>query len=321
MSTPVPEPPSAPPSEPAPPASDSTSVAYVAKTHLALFFVQLAFASQAVESKVAMLPRSEGGLGISPEAIALMRMVFAALVFQVIFRAKKLPMPSWQDLGRVFGLSLVGITINQMLFLAGLKRTTPFVAALLSVTIPLASAALSALFRKERFTLATGVGLLLGGSGVVILAGWGSLDRGAVLVAVNSVCYATYVVLSRDTVRKLGAITLMTWLFAFGALSYFPFGIGAFVRDYAHPSPLALLFGVYVVVVPTVLAYLANAWALGRSGPSLVTAYIYLQPAIAAILAWFQLGTHIPERAILATPLIALGVFVVSMRFRARARA
>lgn len=296
-------------------------IAFAAKTHLALFFVQLAFASQAVESKVAMLPASEGGLGISPEAIALMRMVFAALVFQVIFRLKKLPLPAPRDLVKVFGLSLVGITINQMLFLAGLKRTTPFVAALLSVTIPLASAALAALFRKERFTFTTGVGLLLGGTGVVILAGWGTLDRGAVLVAINSVSYATYVVLSRDTVRKLGAISLMTWLFAFGALSYFPFGIGALVRDYTHPSPLALLFGVYVVVVPTVLAYLANAWALGRSGPSLVTAYIYLQPAIAAILAWFQLGTRVPERALLAAPLIALGVFVVSMRFRAKARA
>jgi len=295
-------------------AASANTPGFALKTHLALLFVQLAFASQAVESKVAMTATSQGGLGLSPEGIALTRMVFAALVFQGIARIRKLPMPAPRDLLKIFGLSLVGITVNQLLFLAGLRRTTPFVAALLSVTIPLASAALAALFRKERFTLRTGIGLLLGGAGVVILAGWGTIDRGAVLVALNSVCYATYVVLSRDTVRKVGALVLMTWLFTFGALTYLPFGASSWLRDYSHPTPLALVFAVYVVLVPTVLAYLANAWALGRSGPALVTIYIYLQPAIAAVLAWFQLGTHVPSRAAVAAPLIALGVGVVSLR-------
>lgn len=296
-------------------ATDAKSAGFDGKTHLALLFVQVAFASQAVESKVAMLPRADGGLGLSPEAIALTRMVFAALLFQGIALVRRLPVPAPRDLVRIFGLSLVGITINQMLFLAGLRRTTPFVAALLSVTIPLASAALAALFRKERFTARTGLGLLFGGTGVVILAGWGTLDRGAVLVAVNSVCYATYVVLSRDTVRKLGALTLMTWLFTFGAMTYMPFGGAALLRDYAHPEPMAVVFAVYVVIVPTVLAYLANAWALGRSGPALVTVYIYLQPALAALLAWIQLGTRVHARAIVAAPLIAVGVGLVSLRF------
>lgn len=291
---------------------------YALKTHLALLFVQLAFASQAVETKVAMSPASQGGLGVSPETVALMRMIFAVVAFQGFAAWKRFPVPSPRDLLKIFGLSLVGITINQMFFLAGLKRTTPFVAALLAVAIPLASAALAALFRKERFTARTGLGLLLGGTGVVILAGWGTFDRGAALVAINSVSYATYVVLSRDMVRKIGAFVMLTWLFTFGALTFIPFGIGPLVREYAHPSPMHIVFAVYAGLVPTVLAYLANAWALGRSGPTLVTVYIYLQPAFAAILAWFQLGTRVPGRALIAAPLIALGVAIVSLRFRAR---
>jgi drug/metabolite transporter (DMT)-like permease len=66
--------------------------------------------------------------------------------------------------------------------------------------------------------------------------------------------------------------------------------------------------------VPTIVAYLLNAWALGRSSATLVTIYIYLQPLIAAVLAWAQLGLGISRRAGLAAVLILLGLGVVASR-------
>ena len=70
----------------------------------------------------------------------------------------------------------------------------------------------------------------------------------------------------------------------------------------------------YIVLFPTIVAYLLNAWALGRSSATLVTIYIYLQPLLAALLAWVQLGHGLTQRMIGATALIFCGVAVVVFR-------
>jgi drug/metabolite transporter (DMT)-like permease len=73
-------------------------------------------------------------------------------------------------------------------------------------------------------------------------------------------------------------------------------------------------FVAYIVTVPTILAYIANAWALGRSSATLVTIYIYLQPVLTAALAWVQLGQTVSERLVVSALLIVAGVLVVVTR-------
>ena len=69
-----------------------------------------------------------------------------------------------------------------------------------------------------------------------------------------------------------------------------------------------------IVVVPTIVAYSANAWALGRSSPTLVTVYVYLQPLLTAVLQWLQLGENVTTRAVVAAALIFAGVIVIATR-------
>lgn len=284
------------------------------KTHAALLAVQVAFASQAVESKLAMMPRALGGEGIAPQAVAMVRMLGALVFFQGWSFAKKMPRPSLADHARLAGLSLLGIVVNQMLFLAGLARTTPTTAALLSVIIPVATAALSIVFRKEAFSYRTALGLLVAGSGVVTLTGFRNVDRGALLITVNCFCYAAYLVFSRDVIRRLGAFTVVTWIFTWGAVLFAPMGLMPLVRAVPELTTRGTLFVVYVVLVPTILAYLLNAWALGKSNPTLVTVYVHLQPVLAALLAYFQLGHPVSASMGLAALLITCGVVVVSTR-------
>src|SRR4051812_14956609 len=58
------------------------------RTHGALLFVQLAFGSQAVEAKLAMMPPPVGA-GIRPAAVAMVRMLLATLFFQLFARATR----------------------------------------------------------------------------------------------------------------------------------------------------------------------------------------------------------------------------------------
>jgi drug/metabolite transporter (DMT)-like permease len=292
-------------------------------THLALFMVQVAFASQAVESKLAMMPRAHGGEGISPHVVAMARMVGASVCFHVariaVARLGRdrtgAPAPArltWRDHVQLGGLSLLGIVLNQILFLEGLARTTPQTAALLSVTIPVASAALSVLFRFEAFSLRTVLGLALAAGGVLVLTGVRQMDHGAAIIALNCTLYAGYVVFSRSMVRRVGAFTVVTWIFTWGMILFAPFGLPALLHEAPSFTARGWTYMAYVVLIPTVLAYLLNAWALGRSSATLVTIYVNAQPILAALLAWVQLGQSVTPKMLVAAVLIASGVLVVS---------
>jgi drug/metabolite transporter (DMT)-like permease len=206
------------------------------------------------------------------------------------------------------GLSVLGVSLNQGLFLAGLRLTTPFVTSLLGAAIPVATAAIAVLLRVDRMTLRKGAGLCLAILGVLTLTGVGHIDRGAILVALNSISYAGYIVLSRPVLQRLPTLTVMAWLFTYGALLFAPVGLLPLAHSIPELTPRAWMYAAYILLVPTLLAYLLNAWALSRVTPTVVTAYIYLQPLVAALIAWVQLGQAPERRALVAAPLILLGV-------------
>jgi len=292
-------------------------------THAGLLLVQFAFASQAVEAKVAMLPRSEGGEEIFPEALAMIRMLGGALFFQAVVTARRSSEAriSRLDHVRLAGLSIIGIALNQTLFLMGLRWTTPFSVSLLGATIPVFAAGLAVLMGKEKLSWRTLAGLTLALLGVVSLVGNGSLDRGAILVAFNSLSYAAYVVLSRDVILRVGALRTVAWIFTYAAILFAPFGMRPMLTQLPALTPRGWAFVLYILALPTIVAYLLNAWALARSSATLVTIYIYLQPLIAAVLAWAQLGLGVSKRAWIAAVLILLGLGIVASRQPVKPRA
>ncbi len=215
---------------------------------------------------------------------------------------------------QIAGLSMLGIVLNQTLFLVGLRMTTAFAAVLLGVTIPVFAAGLAIAFGLERARVRTAAGMALALIGVLWLTGIGKLDWGALAIAANCFSYALYIVLSKNAIVRVGALTLVTWLFTWGALMFAPIGVRALVLGAPSWSGRAWLLVAVIVAVPTIVAYSANAWALGRYGPKLVSVYIYLQPLLAASLQWVQLGEPIAARALVAAAFILLGVGIVATR-------
>ncbi len=302
-------------------------------THAALLLVQIAFASQAVEAKLVMLPRLRGGEGILPESLAMVRMIGGALFFQAAVFSR-----SWTDRetlksprgarargdgaalrahGKLLVLAALGVALNQVLFLTGLRLSAPFVASLVAATIPVFAAAISVGFRKEPATWRTAIGIGLAMSGVFWLTGVRSLSSsevGALVLALNSLSYAAYVVFSREPVIRMGSFRFMAWVFTYGALLFAPLGMPALVAQLSSITARGWAFLAYIVLVPTILAYGLNAWALARSTASVVTIYIYTQPLFAGVLARIQLGDSISERAGMAALLILGGVAVTTLR-------
>jgi drug/metabolite transporter (DMT)-like permease len=297
-------------------------------THAALIVVQVAFGSIPVEGKLAMMPQAAGGEGIAPEAIAMARMIGAAIFFQAVgsmlarrSSSGERPRATIRDQGMLVVLSVLGIVATQTFLIFGVRITTPVSAALLAVTIPVVTAAMAVAVRQERPSVRLAIGLLLASAGAAILTGIiggsgpGGLDVGAVLIVMNALVYSAYLVLGRGIIQRLGAIEVLRWIFTWGAVLFAPFGLPSLL----HELPVltergAWLLG-YLVVVSTIIGYLANAWALGRSTATLVTIYIYLQPIIAAALAYVQLRQPIAPHALVAGALILSGVTLVATRF------
>jgi drug/metabolite transporter (DMT)-like permease len=288
---------------------------YTVTLHLALAVVQLAFAAGAVEGKLALDSSSSGGGGVDPIALAMARMAGAAVFFQLFTRLRGdlAPLGAREHL-RIAGLSVLGAVLNQTLFLVGLHWTNAFAAALLGATIPVFAASLAVAFRIERPSVRTAGGLALAIAGVLWLTGIGSLDRGAVAIALNCLSYAFYIVLSKRVIERVGALRLVTWLFTWGSVIMAPLGGRPLVLGVETWSERGWMFVAFFIAVPTIVAYLANAWALGLAGPTLVTVYIYLQPVLAAFLQWFQLGEPVSRRALVATGFILAGVGLVATR-------
>lgn len=299
---------------------DATTTERELKPHLALIAVQIMFASWAFFGKIVLQ-------SVSTTSLVGFRICGAAIIFTVLQRKLgelwKLPkrVVAWLVVS-----SLLGIVVNQLLFVKGLSLTTVINATLLSTTIPVFALAASIALGHDRASFRHLVGIILAISGVVYLVDpWrasvsAETTLGNLLIVTNSLLYGAYIALSRNLVKRYGALRVITWIFQIGAILTLPIAAFAWSVDGLESIGVGTwLTVIYIVLVPTVLAYYLNAWALMRVAPSVVAIYIYMQPLLAFGLAPLLLGESWNSRTILACGLIFAGVAVVTIRTRSKA--
>jgi drug/metabolite transporter (DMT)-like permease len=232
------------------------------------------------------------------------------------------------DLWWLIPCSLLGVVFNQLLFLTGLSLTTVINASLLGTTIPVFTLLISILLGQDRPSVRRLLGIALAAGGVIYLidpskASFSTQTTlGDLLIVINAICYAAYIVLSKDLFERYGALNVITWIFVIGAIVTVPVGAlwwRAEGMQAIELLPWHWLIVLYIILVPTVAAYYLNAWALTRVTPSTVAIYIYLQPLIAFGLAPVLLREKWTFRTLIASLLIFAGVGIVTKRGRSRA--
>ena len=291
-----------------------------AAPHLALIAVQVMFGTWPLVGKVVLRSISSSGL-------VGLRVLGAALVL-VALRGKlrELPKLPGRDIAMLTLCSLLGVVVNQLIFVRGLSLTTVINATLLGTTIPVFTLIVSIVFGYDRISLRRVLGILLAASGVIYLVDpWRAqfspeTTSGNLLIVVNSFCYGAYIAISKDLFKRYGALNVITWMFAIGCLITTPIGGYALSHDSLGAAGIWIWVAViYIILIPTVAAYYLNAWALTRVTPTTVATYIYLQPLIAFGLAPLLLGEKLSSRTLIACLLIFAGVFIVIRRARSRA--
>jgi drug/metabolite transporter (DMT)-like permease len=287
------------------------------KAHIALFAVALIYGANYTIAKDVM-----NNEYVQPSAFILMRACFAALTFSLLHFLFVKEKVEKRDFKRLLICGIIGVTANQLLFFEGLKLTSQINAALIMTTIPITVLVMSAIILKDKITRSKIFGIGLGIVGAILLITYGknfaynkSGILGDVLVFMNAACYGTYLVLVKSLMEKYHPITVVKWVFTFGAVFVIPFGFSNFLQIEWNTFPTYIWMAVfYVLIFTTVLTYLLNAFALKEVNTSVVSIYVYLQPLLATIIAVVLAKDILTVDKIGAGLLIFIGVYFVSRR-------
>lgn len=286
--------------------------------HIVLLFVQIMFGSFAIVGKIALreIP-SLGLVGLRVGGAAAALWMLRSFINRNETREKL----TRGDYLFLAWCSLLGVVLNQFLFITGLSYSTAINATLLGAAIPVWTLIMSFILRREQASARKIIGCLVSIAGVVYLVNptqngfHGGTMKGDVLLVLNTACYGTYLAVSQNIIKRIGALNVVVWIFTFACLACVPVGgyqlAGAPLAEISYTTWFAVI---YIILIPSVAAYYLNAWALERVVPSTVAAYIYLQPLIAFILAPLVLGERLDSRTGLAALLIFLGVAIVIKR-------
>jgi len=298
--------------------------------HAALLVAQTCFGLFPV-SKHWLFPAGAGGF--APFAVGAWRMVFAALSLSVA--AWFLHGDRWRirraDLPRFVACALLGVSVNMTLYLEGLKRSTAVNAGLVMCLIPVFTFAIAALARQETFqpSRAIGIGVALVGASLLFWAERPDLIRahgfGNLLMALNALAYASYLVVVRPLTRSYPPLVVIAWVFVL-SLPFVPLlvlreqggnpaGLAAGTRAFFAPDGASLAaWGalLFVLVFPTSIAYLANSFALSRVRASTTAVYIYIQPIITGVVAWLIADEELTPVMFVSAALVFAGIWLVA---------
>jgi drug/metabolite transporter (DMT)-like permease len=279
---------------------------------LALVTTQFAFASLAPSGKYAVDR-------LDPLLVAGLRVLVGGAILSIIALSvarEPLERRHWLPL---IGLSFLGIVFNQILFLEGLQRTSASNGAILVAMIPVFTLALAILLRRERATArrVAGVAAAFAGLAVMLRIEDFRLDSqttlGNLMIVLNTLSYAFYLVLSRPLLARYRSTTVVMWTFLFSAVVMAPLGAATGTQVEWSALDGRLWFALaWVILVGSVAAYSLNNYALKRLSPSTVASFVFLQPVIGVLLSVLILGESVALRSLLGGLGIVAGVFIVS---------
>lgn len=286
------------------------------KVHLSLLTVNVIYGLNYNIAKLAM-PTYVQAFGF-----VLIRVAVGSLMFLLLQRLLVREGIQREDIPRLVLCGLTGVAANQLLFFKGLSLTSPINASLIMVTVPIMVLVLGGIAIKGSLSWSKIAGVAAGalGAALIILvrgdvhAAHSSLE-GDIYILLNAISFATYLVLVKRLMTKYHPLTVVTWVFIFGAIMVLPFGYAEFVAtDFAHLPLLVWGSIAFVVLGTTFVAYGLNIYALSKVEPAIVGIYIYLQPLLAGMIAIYLNGEPFTWAKGIAALLIFAGVYLVSRK-------
>ena len=257
-------------------------------------------------------------LGIEPVAVGILRTILAALLALPLAILLKLPYPR----GRNAWLLLIGAALSSyvlfpILFSVGLRHTTASHAALIHASTPLFTGIIAAALERSwpRGWWWTGVAVALIGEALLIGLGRGFDEPGVTLygdlvVFIGCVAVAFGYVAGGGLSRTLGSLAVTLWGVALAALIIAPGLIVAPVSGLLDAPASALGGLAFLVLISSVIGYVAWNWALAHGGIGRTGVLMFAQPILSVVLAVLLLGESVTLSIGVPAAIILAGVAI-----------
>lgn len=258
--------------------------------------------------------------GVDPATLIALRMAFAVPFFALAYawsargRARLARGDHW----RMIVVGLLGYYAASYLDFLGLQTISAGLGRLISYlnpTIVLLMSAIALGTRLERVDL---IALALAYGGILLVFvhdvrfEGGDTTLGSMLVFASAVCYAAYLVISGELVRRIGAIRLASYAMCVSTAAVFvQFALLNPWSALVQPEPVYWLSLVNAFFC-TVLPVFATMLAVERIGAGRTSLAAMFGPIATIALAYALLGEPVSIFQIAGTALVLTGVFVLS---------
>jgi drug/metabolite transporter (DMT)-like permease len=214
-------------------------------------------------------------------------------------------------------LGIVGFGLYQVLWMTALETIPAGDSSLLIATTPVLTALLAVVAGTDTLTPAKLVGALVAFAGVALIVGEGGLSLGSsllgdVLTLGAALCWAIYTAWGARILRRYSPLRTTTWNILFGTLVLLPLGIVQ-LAGVADPGPailatvpMILYSGILSAGLPNVVVF----HGVKLLGPSRVTAYQFLVPALTLVVAALVLAEPIRAVQVVGGVVIVAGVLM-----------
>jgi len=219
-------------------------------------------------------------------------------------------------------LVIISLTFTSLgftgMFLAG-GRVTPGLATVIANVQPLLAALLSYFFLTERLSRASGLSLLIGFLGIVVIAYPGLTEQssnstpvGIALVLVGATGVAIGNVIPKNIANLVDPLIAMAWILLIGAI---PLTIAASVfesENTMHWSPTSIINLLVLSIFGTALAFLWWLDLLRRIDLNVLNAYTFLTPVLALFIGLLFYSEQLLLIEWFGVAIIVFAVFLAS---------
>lgn len=250
--------------------------------------------------------------------LAALRSQFAgAMILPLYLWKARQKRPSWtrRDVPLLLLLGLLGVALNQLLFVIGLSRTSVAHTAIIVGLIPMLVLAGAAALKMERITPARVAGMGLSLAGIAVLNGFNGGSHATLLgnfiVFLSAACFAVFTVFGKRVTRQHGGLTVTTFAYAASAVALAPLTLWYWPTfNFTSVSVGAWSAVLYMALFPSVIAYLIYYYALTHIPASRLSQFTYFQPLLASLVAVPVLGERLTPPVLCAGALVLGGVWV-----------
>lgn len=260
---------------------------------------------------------------LSPITIVWLRFLMGIIILGlVVVLRRQFSLPEKKEWGYFALLGFLGITFHQWLQSNALQTSEAGTTAWIVSTTPVFMAVLGWVLLKERLGWTKSLGILLAFLGVLVVVSKGDLRSisfgkfgapGDVLVLISAVNWAVFSALSRRGLKSHPASLMMFYImllgWAFTTLLFLTTSRMSEIPSVTFNGWMAVGFlGIFC----SGLAYIAWYDALQALSTAQTGVFLYIEPLIAVVVAFFILGEPITLALLIGGVVILFGVWLVN---------